>query len=212
MENEHQPNHYDEYEIDLREYIMLLWDNKFFIAGLVILAILIAFVYSTFMIEPVYQAKSTLLILTPRYTTSLEVESFSIDTYRNLATTDSLKQKIINDLDLRNENGERYSADELDNMMSIEILASEESDNGDAPLIELRVKNKEPGLAADIANAWAENFISDSKEIRQNEVREVATVIQEQFKDTEEKLNNLKSDLLTFNKNSSCGGMSILCL
>jgi len=205
MENEHQPNHYDEYEIDLREYIMLLWDNKFFIAGLVILAILIAFVYSTFMIEPVYQAKSTLLILTPRYTTSLEVESFSIDTYRNLATTDSLKQKIINDLDLRNENGERYSADELDNMMSIEILALEESDNGDAPLIELRVKNKEPGLAADIANAWAENFISDSKEIRQNEVREVATVIQEQFKDTEEKLNNLKSDLLTFNKKNRLG-------
>ncbi len=200
MEKEPQLNNYDEYEIDLKEYIMLLWKNKFFIGGLVILAMIIAFAYSTFMVEPVYQAKSTLLILTPRYTTSLEVESFSLDTYRNLATTDSIKQKVIDDLDLRNENGERYSADQLDNMMNIEILASEESDNGDAPLIELRVKSKDPEMAAEIANAWAENFMDDSKEIRQNEVLEVATVIQEQFEDTEEKLNNLKSDLLEFNK------------
>ncbi|RAK07492.1 uncharacterized protein involved in exopolysaccharide biosynthesis [Halanaerobium saccharolyticum] len=205
MENEPDPNYYDEYEIDLREYIMLLWNNKFFIGGLVILAIIIAFAYSTFMVEPVYEAKSTLLILTPNYTTSLEVESFSIDTYRNLATTDSIRQKIIEDLDLRNKQGERYSADQLESMMSIEILASEESDNGDAPLIELRVKSKEPELAADIANAWAENFINDSREIRQNEVLEVATVIQEQFEDTEEKLNNLKSDLLAFNKENRLG-------
>jgi capsular polysaccharide biosynthesis protein len=205
MENEPPEDYYSEYEIDLREYIMLLWNNKFFIGSVVIIAILIAFAYSTFIIEPVYEAKSTLLILTPRYTTSLEVESFSIDTYRNLATTDSIKQKVINDLDLRNESGERYSADQLDGMMSIEILASEENDNGDAPLIELRVKNRDPELAANIANAWAKNFIKDSREIRKNEVIEVATVIQEQFKDTEEKLNNLKSDLLAFNKENRLG-------
>jgi uncharacterized protein involved in exopolysaccharide biosynthesis len=198
-------NYYDEHEIDLVEYLYLLWNNKFFIGGLVILAILIAFAYSTFMIEPLYEAKSTLLILTPSYTTSLEVESFSIDTYRNLATTDSTKQKIINDLDLRNDNGEKYSAAQLDSMMDIEILASEESDNGDAPLIELRIKNKDPELAANIANAWAENFMADSKEIRKNEVREVATVIQEQFEDTEEKINNLKSKLLAFNKENRLG-------
>ena len=198
-------NYYDEHEIDLVEYLYLLWNNKFFIGGLVILAILIAFAYSTFMIEPLYEAKSTLLILTPSYTTSLEVESFSIDTYRNLATTDSTKQKIINDLDLRNDNGEKYSAAQLDSMMDIEILASEESDNGDAPLIELRIKNKDPELAANTANAWAENFMADSKEIRKNEIREVATVIQEQFEDTEEKINNLKSKLLAFNKENRLG-------
>ncbi|PTX14745.1 G-rich domain on putative tyrosine kinase [Halanaerobium congolense] len=200
-----EDTNYDEYEINLVEYIMLLWNNKFFIISLVILAILIAFVYSTFIIEPVYEAKSTLLILTPKYKSSLEVESFSINTYKNLAMTDSIKQKIIDNLDLKNEDGERYSVKQLDNMMEIEILASEENDNGDAPLIELRVSSKEPELAADIANAWAKNFIADSKEIRQNEVREVATVIQEQFEDTEKKLNNLKSDLLAFNKENRLG-------
>lgn len=205
-----ETNHYDEYEIDLVKYIMLLWNNKIFIISLVILAILIAFAYSTFMIDPVYQAKSTLLILTPKYTTSLEVESFSINTYKNLATTDSIKQKVIDDLDLRNEDGERYSVNQLDNMMEINILASEENNNGDAPLgdaplIEMKVTSKEPELAARIANTWADNFMSDSKEIRQNEVREVATVIQEQFVDTEEKLNDLKSDLLAFNKENRLG-------
>lgn len=200
MKKEPQPNYYDEYEIDLREYIMLLWDHKFFIGGLVVLAIIISFLYSSFLVEPVYEAKSTLLILTPRYKTSLEVESFSIATYRNLATTDSIKQKVINDLNLTNEQGEAYTVDQLANMMDMNILASEERNSEDTPLIELIVKSKDPQLAAEVANSWAEHFMSDSKQIRQNEVMEVATVIQEQFKKTEEKLNKLKSKLLTFNK------------
>lgn len=206
MENEPGKHHYyDEYEIDLREYIMLLWNHKLFIGLLVVLAVAAAFSYSTFLTEPVYQAKSTLLILQPKYTTSLEVESFSVDTYRNLATTDSIKKSVIKELNLKNEDGELYTVNQLESMMSLEILAVDEEANGNnpsnnAPLIELRVQNKDPELASKIANAWAQNFISDSKEIRQNEVKEVATVIQEQFEDTEQKLNNLKSELLTFNK------------
>ncbi|MGM0500180.1 MAG: Wzz/FepE/Etk N-terminal domain-containing protein, partial [Bacillota bacterium] len=47
QEGNNGPDYYDEYEIDLREYIMLLWDNKFFIGGLVVLAVLISYVYST---------------------------------------------------------------------------------------------------------------------------------------------------------------------
>jgi uncharacterized protein involved in exopolysaccharide biosynthesis len=54
MENGQQPNYYDEYEIDLREYIMLLWDNKFFIIGLTVLAILISYFYSVNFITPEY--------------------------------------------------------------------------------------------------------------------------------------------------------------
>ncbi|MFW6273270.1 MAG: Wzz/FepE/Etk N-terminal domain-containing protein [Halanaerobium sp.] len=55
MEREPQSNYYDEYEIDLREYIMLLWENKLFIIGLTVVAVLIAYIYSANFITPKYK-------------------------------------------------------------------------------------------------------------------------------------------------------------
>ena len=59
MEKEPQSNYYDEYEIDLREYILLLWDNKFFIVGLTVLAVLISYIYTTNFVESKYQNSLT---------------------------------------------------------------------------------------------------------------------------------------------------------
>ncbi len=53
-------DYYDEYEIDLREYIMLLWGHKYFIIGLTLLAVLISYVYSTYFMIPSYQNSSTI--------------------------------------------------------------------------------------------------------------------------------------------------------
>ena len=58
MEKEPHSNYYDEYEIDLREYIMLLWENKLFIGGLVILAVIVAFLASHFIMSPSYETKA----------------------------------------------------------------------------------------------------------------------------------------------------------
>jgi LPS O-antigen subunit length determinant protein (WzzB/FepE family) len=58
MEREQHPNYYDEYEIDLREYILLLWKNKFFIGGLVILAVIAAFLVSSYYMAPTYETKA----------------------------------------------------------------------------------------------------------------------------------------------------------
>lgn len=50
--------YYDEYEIDLREYIKVLWDGKWLIIGLIIIAVLTAGAYSRFFIEPVYETEA----------------------------------------------------------------------------------------------------------------------------------------------------------
>ncbi|RCW44110.1 MULTISPECIES: GNVR domain-containing protein [unclassified Halanaerobium] len=194
--------YYDEYEIDLREYIMLLWDNKWFIAGLVAAALIITFFYSFFLAGPVYEAKSTLLILPPKYKTSLEVSTLPIETYKNLATTDTIKQSIIDELDLKNEKNEKLTTAQLERMMHIEVIIGGASDNSqeNAPLIVLTVKGKNPELITKMANLWAEKFISDSKQIRIGEIQEVSEVIQNQFSETEIKLKNLKDELLQFKK------------
>jgi capsular polysaccharide biosynthesis protein len=194
LENNRQ--YYDEYEIDLREYIILLWQKKWFVLGLVILAILAALFYNLFFVQPVYEARATLLILPPRYTTSLEVKTFSADTYENLAQTDSIKAKIIADLSLKNREGEEYSVDQLGDMMKVKLLSAAEEDS--TPLIQLIVKNRDPELAAQIANSWAKLFMADSKEIRKSEVTEISSVIQQQFEETENKLKGLKTQKLNF--------------
>ncbi|MFW6280797.1 MAG: YveK family protein [Halanaerobium sp.] len=55
----YKQEYYDEYEIDLREYILLIWDHKWFITAFVVLAVLAAFVFSSYFIEPVYKVEST---------------------------------------------------------------------------------------------------------------------------------------------------------
>lgn len=198
--SENNRQYYDEYEIDLREYIILIWQKKWFILGLVVLAILAAFFYNLFFVQPVYEARATLLILPPRYTTSLEVKTFSADTYENLAQTDSIKTRIITNLSLKNNNGEEYSIDQLEDMMEVKLLSAAEEDR--TPLVQLIVKNKDPELAAQIANSWAKLFMADSKEIRKSEVTEISSVIQQQFEETEDKLKGLKTKKLNFKEKS----------
>lgn len=60
QEVNNRPDYYDEYEIDLREYIMLLWDNIFLIGGLIVLAVLISYVYSANFVMPKYQNSLTI--------------------------------------------------------------------------------------------------------------------------------------------------------
>ncbi|MCC3145644.1 hypothetical protein LJ207_09940 [Halanaerobium sp. Z-7514] len=64
MENNNQgaPQYYDEYEIDLREYIMLLWNKKWFIAAFVIIAVVAAYVISANFIETTYDNSASAVV------------------------------------------------------------------------------------------------------------------------------------------------------
>ena len=203
MNNNNMKTNEEYIEIDLREYIRTLWKNKWIIIALVIVAVLAAGLYSKYITKPKYKARATLIILPSTYKTSLELDTLPIDTYRSLAVTDSIKNKIIKEVGLRNDEGELYSPSSLDNMLSLKVQTYEQSqrNNGksfEAPVIHLKVVNTDPELAAQIANSWSKNFMEDTKELRQGEVRDVEAVIQEQFTDTKEKLNAAKEELKNY--------------
>lgn len=206
LKNETQEN-YNEYEIDLKEYINILWDNKWFILGVCIIVILITGVYSQYIMEPQYQAKSTLLILPSKYKTSLEVATFPIETYKNLALTHSMKAEIIKDLSLKHDDGQPYSPSDLDDSMKIEVQAQSQSENNSlvVPLLVLKVIGSDPDLISNIANIWADIFMKTTKQIQKSEVREIVKVIQNQFDDTKQKLLNTKRELKDFNGQKRLG-------
>jgi uncharacterized protein involved in exopolysaccharide biosynthesis len=189
---------YEMVEIDLREYITVLFDRKWLILGIIIICLAASIIYSYILTDSVYQAQSTLLILPPQYTTSIEVGTLPIDTYRDLALSDDIKQQIISDLELETANGEPYTVGRLTGKMNIEIRGDYSSGEGreaQAPLLVLTVKGSNPERISKIANSWADKFIDASKEIRQGEVEEITTVINEQFKSTSGQLDEAKEEL-----------------
>ncbi|ACL71034.1 lipopolysaccharide biosynthesis protein [Halothermothrix orenii H 168] len=207
-----EKRNYDEYEIDLREYIRVLWKGRYLILGLMVIALLITGVYFKLFTSPVYEARATLLIIPPTYKTSLEVATLPLDTYKNLAMTDTMKADIIEKLKLNNIDGESYTTSDLGDKMSIEILTGSNPNRRDsleAPLIVLKVKSKKPELASKIANTWAELFMEATRKIRKGEVREISLVIEEQFNDTREKLNEVQNKLEEFREQTRPGLVEI---
>ena len=202
-----EERYYDEYEIDLREYIMLLWNAKWFIIGLCIIAVITAGVYTVSFTEPKYEADASLLIMPPTYTTSLDVSTLPINTYQNIALTDTIKQEIIDELDLKREDGTSYTVNDLEKKMKLEVKSREveqgEQDNGpEYPFFVMKVKGVDPERCSEIANTWANKFMKASEDIRKGEVKEVSSVIIEQFEDTEKELNTAREALKDFKKES----------
>ena len=60
--NQGSPQYYDEYEIDLREYIMLLWNKKWIIIAMVIIAVAGAYFISANFIETTYENSASAVV------------------------------------------------------------------------------------------------------------------------------------------------------
>ena len=195
-------NQYNEYEIDLREYILLIWEKKFILIGIVIAAMIAAIIFTNVTSDPKYEASSTLLIMPPMYTTSIEVGSLPIDTYGELARTSQMRNKIIKELDLRNEDGELINQSVLENRMEFEIAGRDqverEGEMVEAPLIRLNAIHEEPEIAAEIANTWADFFMEDTREVRRAETTEISSLIESRFEDTRERLADAREELKDF--------------
>ena len=52
----------DEMEIDLKEYLDIIWSRKWLIIGITLLAALISGLISFFVLQPVYEASTTIMI------------------------------------------------------------------------------------------------------------------------------------------------------
>jgi len=209
MTDEHQQFE-EEYEIDLRKYLKMLYGKKWIIISLCLFAVIIVGLHSIVTAPPPqYQASSTLLILPPRYRTELEIATLPIDTYRTLAETDDMRRKIIKELKLTDEDGELLSPAKIAEKMELEVKGREEivvrvdrdrEERIQAPLFELKVQDTDPEKASGIANAWASNFMQLTQEIRRAEISEVSEIIKGRFEDTQEKLRKARKELVDVRK------------
>jgi succinoglycan biosynthesis transport protein ExoP len=141
-----------EEEIDLRQYINVLIRYWYWIAGLALVAAVVAFVVSSFL-PPTYEATSLVVVTQPRYQFQFDqrVENVPFDLaqfshgYQTIATSDDLL------LFVAKAASRPESPQDLDKMFSVEA-------DGDPNLIKLTVRSRDPQEAAGLANVWAEQL------------------------------------------------------
>jgi succinoglycan biosynthesis transport protein ExoP len=184
-----------EEEIDLRAYVAVLLEYKFWIAGLAVVAALVALGVS-FVLPPTYEAVALVAITKPRYAMQFDprVQTVSnvqpsYQAYPALAMGDEIVSTLIQDL------GSALEEDERSVRACREMMEAE--NGGDPSIVELTVANGDPARAALIANRWAELFVKAANDLYGQSTEEL-TFFEAQLAEAEAALSEAEQDLVDF--------------
>ena len=137
-----------EEEIDLKSILQSFWDRKIGMAIIILICIILGYIYTTYFVSPVYTATATAILTSngesedtqPSVTqTEVNLNNSLLSTYRGIATSDSVVNKVISNLGLN------ISAESLKSQISVTSATNTQ-------IINFSVENADPSLAAKIAN------------------------------------------------------------
>lgn len=193
----------DEQVIDLREYLKILKKRRVLIALLTLLAVFTSGILSFFVLPPVYEAKTLLLVTqtTDKQQTAGQqndlnsivnamsrIPVMTMNTYVGQAKSEALMLRVIDKLRL-SERG--YTSRSL--AEQIEATAAK-----DSSLIEVTVENTDARLAADIANTLSQEFLELISEKNQEQMERSVKFMQDQTGVTEKELDKAVEELKKF--------------
>ncbi|WP_094549505.1 GumC family protein [Petroclostridium xylanilyticum] len=190
-------------EISLREYVEVILRGKWIIAIFTAVCILLSSLYAVFIMEPVYNAK-TVLMVSPVNIKSAEdkenkfselVDSLSqypqmtLDTYKEQIKTPAVLNAVIKELKL----DEKYEMTRSDLASIIEVESPKNTN-----LIYVNVKNADPQLAADIANVLSNKYVDFISEKLQQQTGKSAEFITKQLEMEKQNLEKATQELTAF--------------
>ena len=150
-------------ELDLKELLSLFWSKIFQIIVIVLITTGVGIIYTYGFTTPKYSSSTTLVLTGSEKTagtdsansittTDVTLNSKLISTYREIATSDKVVRKVINNLGLD------ISEQSLKNGITVKVVS-------DSEVIKISVTNEEPETASKIANELATVFSEQVKEI-----------------------------------------------
>ena len=156
-----------EEEIDLVEIFYLMLDNIGKILICLLAGAILAFAGTRFLISPKYQATAKMYIVSASKSSVVDISDLNLSSalradYRELLTNRPLLEKVVEQLDLRNEDGEPMDYKTLLNMVSV-------TNPTDTRIINITATTTDPQLSADIANAMANEGKLDLPRIMQTD-------------------------------------------
>lgn len=157
----------DEIEIDLMELFHVLVKNAWALLLCLVLGAAVAFGGTKLFITPQYEATSMIYILSKSTSISsyLDVQlgqQLTVD-FETLATTRTVVENVINELDLDTTYEELKSAINVENPSGTQIL-------------KISVQNPDPVLAKDISNAMSEATANRIAEVMMTDKPTIADV------------------------------------
>ncbi len=198
MANQNNPVDPDEQEIDLRVYIQILKKRRAFIGAITLLAVLASAIVSFFILQPVYEARTVLLVSQAAeklQTTSQGNSPDSIinnlsripvptmNTYIGQLKSDALMLRVIEHMGLA-EYG--YTPRGLNGQVKV-------TNDKDSYLLDIAVNNKDPQLARDIANTLSQEFIASITERNQEVMNRSVVFLEEQMEAVRRELASAES-------------------
>ena len=153
-----------EEEIELRQYWEILRKRWIIVVAIPIIAALTSGIVSFFIIKPVYQASTTLIVgkkaseagqsaVQMLDNTVLQANLQLAKTYATIAQSRTVEQNVLKALNLP------LTVQELDSLITISPVKTTE-------ILEIQVANTDPGLATSIANTMAQEFSKAVIEIK----------------------------------------------
>ena len=207
--NDHNNNHNiadEEIEIDLRELLKIFKKWSKLIIVMTLLCAFVAGLFSYFVMSPIYQAKTLLMVTqateklqtnpTARSSEGLEdvVSSVSrmpvltMSTYLGQIKSETLMNRIIERLQL---DPEKYNAYSMAGMIEASVVK-------DSNLIEVKVTSADPALATKIANILSDEYLKLMTEKNQEQMSRSVDFLDKQKTVTDKELDEASDHLKEF--------------
>ena len=207
--NDHNNNHNiadEEIEIDLRELLKIFKKWSKLIIVMTLLCAFVAGLFSYFVMSPIYQAKTLLMVTqateklqtnpTARSGEGLEdvVSSVSrmpvltMSTYLGQIKSETLMNRIIERLQL---DPEKYNAYSMAGMIEASVVK-------DSNLIEVKVTSADPALATKIANILSDEYLKLMTEKNQEQMSRSVDFLDKQKTVTDKELDEASDHLKEF--------------
>jgi succinoglycan biosynthesis transport protein ExoP len=180
-------------EISLREIIEVVWNGKWIILFVTIFALVTSGIVSFFVLDPVYEARSTVMINNPESDKQL-----SLQAYKEQVANHAIMSRTISDLNLHDQD---ITISRLRDKINAEIVK-------DTNLIRITVSDNDPTLAANITNAVTNEFVAfmSTQSIAQlkkdlafdiENINEAIKLNEENLKDVQNELESTPQILIT---------------
>jgi uncharacterized protein involved in exopolysaccharide biosynthesis len=149
----------NEQEIYLRPYLSGLWNKRYWIIGFGLLGVVLGLAIS-YLVAPTYEATALVASTLPRERIEFDsriqtiTDSQPLQAYPELALSDTILVDLLNHISVEPP----LTLTQLRKMVDASV-------GSDPSIIKLTVEYTDPGIAADIANTWAEQFVTWANEI-----------------------------------------------
>ena len=178
-------------EIDLKEYLYILWKNKLLIISIIVLAVFGSFLVSRFVMTNIYSVES-----------SVKLSNLEGSIYSNGAAS----SRIIKSRSFLQNVNQKYNMN-LDNNYIDRLLSNQANflvvnGNEESSFIEIQVKGENPNQIQNLANNIAQFFIDQSEDDINNK-REVMREHIQSLEQEKKNVNNLNENINSLIENIS---------